>query len=97
MLKLRGVNVFPEAIGGVVASERRSNGEYVCIVERAGVKRGKTDEYTGTSRTSKIKRLLDRLAHDWARVDHCMRFTSAGRCAGQKITSRGYVRWSSKT
>jgi phenylacetate-CoA ligase len=103
MVKLRGVNVFPEAIGGVVASERRSNGEYVCIVERVGaerreemtvlvevaqpatdraqlqtdlerrfkevvgvrlivqvVERGATDEYTGTSRTSKIKRLLDR-------------------------------------
>jgi phenylacetate-CoA ligase len=102
-VKLRGVNVFPEAIGGVVASERRSNGEYVCIVERVGieqreemtvlvevvqsnvdraqlqadlerrlkevlgvrlivevVERGKTDEYTGTSRTSKIKRLIDR-------------------------------------
>ena len=105
MVKLRGVNVFPEAIGGVVASERRSNGEYVCIVERVGVEqreemtvlvevvqaavdraqlqadleqrfkevlgvrlivqvveRGKTDEYTGTSRTSKIKRLIDRRA-----------------------------------
>jgi phenylacetate-CoA ligase len=103
MVKLRGVNVFPEAIGGVVASERRSNGEYVCIVERVGVEqreemtvlvevvhasvdraqlqvdlerrfkevvgvrlivevveRGKTDEYTGTSSTSKVKRLLDR-------------------------------------
>ena len=103
MVKLRGVNVFPEAIGGVVASERRSNGEYFCIVERVGVEQreemtvlvevaqpavdsaqlqadlerrfkevlgvriivhvvehGKADEYTGTSRTSKIKRLLDR-------------------------------------
>jgi phenylacetate-CoA ligase len=103
MVKLRGVNVFPEAIGGVVASERRSNGEYFCIVERVGaeqreemnvlvevsqadvdrvqlqadlelrfkevlgvriivrvVEHRATDEYTGTSRTSKIKRLLDR-------------------------------------
>jgi phenylacetate-CoA ligase len=103
MVKLRGVNVFPEAIAGVVASERRSNGEHVCIVERMGVEqreeitvlvevmhaavdcvqlqadlerrfkevlgvrlivevveRGKTDAYTGTSRTSKIQRLLDR-------------------------------------
>src|SRR4029079_1799665 len=102
MVKLRGVNVFPEAIGGVVASERRSNGEYFCIVERAGIEqreamtvlvevaqpavdriqlqadlerrfkevlgvrliveivdRGKTDEYTGTSKSSKIRRLLD--------------------------------------
>ena len=49
MVKVRGVNVVPEAIGGVLASERRSNGE-----------RGKTDEYTGTSRTSKTKRLLAR-------------------------------------
>jgi len=103
MVKLRGVNVFPEAIGGVVASARRSNGEYFCIVERAGIEqreemtvlvevaqpavdriqlqadlerrfkevlgvrliveivdRGKTDEYTGTSKSSKIRRLLDR-------------------------------------
>lgn len=103
MVKLRGVNVFPEAIGGVIASERRSNGEYFCMVERVGaeqreemtvlvevaqpavdrarlqadlerrfkevigvrlvvevVERGMTDEYTGTSKASKIKRLLDR-------------------------------------
>src|SRR5664279_2700897 len=36
MVKLRGVNVFPEAIGGVIASERRSNGEFFCIVDRVG-------------------------------------------------------------
>lgn len=33
MVKLRGVNVFPEAIGAVVSAEPRSNGEYVCVVE----------------------------------------------------------------
>ncbi|MES2956706.1 MAG: hypothetical protein V4792_00890 [Pseudomonadota bacterium] len=33
MVKLRGINVFPEAIGTVVAKEARSNGEYVCVVE----------------------------------------------------------------
>jgi phenylacetate-CoA ligase len=103
MVKLRGVNVFPEAIGAVIAAEPRSNGEYFCIVERTGaeereemtvmvevpdqrvdrddlrgdlerrfkevlgvrvvvepVERGATDRYTGTSQTSKIKRLLDR-------------------------------------
>jgi phenylacetate-CoA ligase len=103
MVKLRGVNVFPEAIGAVVAADARTNGEYFCIVERVGaeereemtvmievpdaaldrtslrqeferrfkevlgvrvnvdlVERGATDPYTGTSKTSKIKRLLDR-------------------------------------
>ena len=103
MVKLRGVNVFPEAVGAVVVADRRTNGEYVCIVERVGadereemtvlievpdatldrdelqcdferrfkevlgvrvivqaVDRGGTDRYTGTSQSSKIKRLLDR-------------------------------------
>jgi phenylacetate-CoA ligase len=36
MIKLRGVNVFPEAVGSVVAEQGWSNGEYVCIVEQAG-------------------------------------------------------------
>ncbi len=36
MIKLRGVNVFPEAIGAVVAEDRRTTGEYFCIVERTG-------------------------------------------------------------
>ncbi|MFO1415266.1 MAG: AMP-binding protein [Burkholderiales bacterium] len=36
MIKLRGVNVFPEAIGALVAAERRTTGEYFCIVERVG-------------------------------------------------------------
>ncbi len=36
MIKLRGVNVFPEAIGALVAEERRTTGEYFCIVERVG-------------------------------------------------------------
>jgi phenylacetate-CoA ligase len=35
MVKLRGVNVFPEAIGEVVGREPACNGEYVCIVEHA--------------------------------------------------------------
>lgn len=34
MVKLRGVNVFPEAIGAIVSQELRCNGEYVCILER---------------------------------------------------------------
>ena len=103
MVKLRGVNVFPEAVGAVVVADARTNGEYVCIVERTGaedreemtvqievadpatdraafardleqrfkevlgvrvvvepVDRGVTDRYTGTSTSSKIKRLVDR-------------------------------------
>ena len=36
MIKLRGVNVFPEAIGALVAEDRRTTGEYFCIVERVG-------------------------------------------------------------
>lgn len=44
MVKLRGVNVFPEAIGDVVGRDARSNGEYVCIVETAG--RSGQDELT---------------------------------------------------
>jgi phenylacetate-CoA ligase len=36
MVKLRGLNVFPEAIGEVVARDARSNGEYVCIVDATG-------------------------------------------------------------
>jgi phenylacetate-CoA ligase len=36
MVKLRGVNVFPEAIGAVVTEDGRLNGEYVCIVETTG-------------------------------------------------------------
>lgn len=34
MVKLRGVNVFPEAVGAVIAENPRSTGEYVCIVEQ---------------------------------------------------------------
>ena len=103
MVKLRGVNVFPEAIGAAVAEDRRSNGEFFCFVDRVGeagvdrmevhvevvdpaadrdamradlerrlkevlgvrvdvtlANRGELDRHTGTSQTSKIKRLLDR-------------------------------------
>ncbi|HXP74130.1 MAG TPA: AMP-binding protein [Stellaceae bacterium] len=36
MVKLRGVNLFPEAVGALIAEDSRSTGEYVCIVERVG-------------------------------------------------------------
>lgn len=103
MVKLRGANVFPEAIGAAVAEDARSNGEFFCVVERIGEaghdqmtvmvevldpavhgaalkedleRRLKEvigvrvnvspqapkalDAHTGTSQTSKIKRLLDK-------------------------------------
>ena len=34
MVKIRGVNVFPEAVGACVAEFSQSNGEYVCVVDR---------------------------------------------------------------
>jgi phenylacetate-CoA ligase len=103
MVKLRGVNVFPEAIGAALLEDERSNGEFFCFVDRVGeaqadhmdvwvevkgpgvdkeafrgdcerrlkevlgvrvqvtpVDKGELDQYTGTSSTSKVKRLLDR-------------------------------------
>ena len=36
MVKLRGVNLFPEAIGSLIVADGRTNGEYVCIVETDG-------------------------------------------------------------
>jgi phenylacetate-CoA ligase len=36
MVKLRGVNVFPEAIGAMVVADRRTIGEYLGVVEREG-------------------------------------------------------------
>ncbi len=36
MVKLRGVNVFPEAVGAVVAGNSLCNGEFVCVVETVG-------------------------------------------------------------
>jgi phenylacetate-CoA ligase len=104
MVKLRGVNVFPEAIGATVVADARTNGEFFCFVDRVGVAgtdrmdvwievhdgidrgefradferrlsevlgvkvdvttvgKGELDAYTETSRSSKVKRLLDRRA-----------------------------------
>ena len=33
MVKLRGINVFPEAVGALVAEHPQTNGEYICVVE----------------------------------------------------------------
>ena len=36
MIKLRGVNVFPEAVGALVSEDARCTGEYFCVIERVG-------------------------------------------------------------
>jgi phenylacetate-CoA ligase len=102
MVKLRGANVFPEAVGAVVVADDRTNGEYFCMVERIGeaqvdemtvmvevpgadapreeIKtdlerrmkevlgvrvtvtvhgKGELDRWTGSSQTTKIKRIAD--------------------------------------
>jgi phenylacetate-CoA ligase len=35
MVKFRGTNVFPEAIGACLSEFEQSNGEYICVLERA--------------------------------------------------------------
>ena len=42
MVKLRGVNVFPEAIGAFVSEFTQSNGEYICVLERPVAGEGDT-------------------------------------------------------
>jgi phenylacetate-CoA ligase len=34
MVKLKGVNVFPEAIGAIVSEDSRTTGEYVCLLDK---------------------------------------------------------------
>ena len=35
-MRLRGINIFPEAIATVLAGEARCNGEYFCTVDTVG-------------------------------------------------------------
>lgn len=106
MVKLRGTNVFPEAVGALVAKDPRCNGEFICVVETlagrdemtvmvetseeidSNVERdlgtrfkealgvtlkvnaariGALDQLTGLSKTSKIRRLIDRRGETAAR------------------------------
>lgn len=34
MVKLKGVNVFPEAIGAIISEDSRTTGEYICLLDR---------------------------------------------------------------
>ena len=36
MIKLRGINIYPEAVGSLVGENKGCNGEYLCVVERSG-------------------------------------------------------------
>ncbi|MGH7716440.1 MAG: phenylacetate--CoA ligase family protein, partial [Vulcanimicrobiaceae bacterium] len=36
MIKIRGVNVFPEAVASILGNDARFTGEYVCIVDSSG-------------------------------------------------------------
>ena len=49
MVKLRGINVFPQAIGGMLAERREFNGEFICKVQRDDAGR---DEMTVTFEVS---------------------------------------------
>ena len=62
MIKLRGINVYPTAIGGLLADHAAAGGEYVCRVER----RGARDEMTvvlevrpGVARTAELAHELE--------------------------------------
>jgi phenylacetate-CoA ligase len=44
MVKVRGVNVFTEAIGVAVEADKRTNGEFFCVIESVGESR--SDELT---------------------------------------------------
>ncbi|HVV95084.1 MAG TPA: hypothetical protein VHD15_16855 [Hyphomicrobiales bacterium] len=64
MIKVRGANVFPEAVGAVIAAHPASNGEYVCVVDLVGA-----DRHEDLTVHVEIKDLgLDRdgLAHELA-------------------------------
>ena len=39
LIKLRSANVFPEAVGTVVAEDRRTNGEYFIFVDHVGAEK----------------------------------------------------------
>lgn len=64
MVKLRGTNVFPEAIGGLVSEHPETNGEYICIVERSAAGR---EEMTVMVETANPGVPRDTLEHTLAR------------------------------
>lgn len=71
MIKLRGINVWPEACGKVLQDERRVTGEYFCVADRVKTETGPRDEMTmmvevadrGTNRDPLRRDLEERLRH----------------------------------
>lgn len=67
MVKLRGVNVWPEGCGAIVATKSGLTGEYYCIVERLGAREEMTlqAEYTEEAADREaIHRDLERTLRD---------------------------------
>jgi phenylacetate-CoA ligase len=64
MVKVRSTNVFPRAIGAILANEGRSNGQYLCVVTSAG--KGVVKRSAMTVRIERADRGVDalRLEHD---------------------------------
>jgi len=70
MVKLRGVNVFPEAIGAIVLDDPRTNGEYVCIL-------GTTDAAGREDMTVKVEAASDSVSRTELAADLAARFKEA--------------------
>jgi phenylacetate-CoA ligase len=82
MVKLRGVNVFPEAIGALVSKDARSNGEYVCLLE--GEAGGREDMIV------MVEALDDSVSHSALEGDLKARFKEALSVkVGVKAVGRG--------
>ena len=67
MVKLRGVNVWPEGVGTIVAAKSGLTGEYYCIVERLGNREEMTVQVEHTPEASDldiIHRDLERTFRD---------------------------------
>ncbi len=67
MVKLRGVNVWPEGVGTIVATKSGLTGEYYCIVERLGNREEMTVQVEHTPEASDldfIHRDLERTFRD---------------------------------
>lgn len=64
MIKLRGINIWAEGCGTILASDRRLTGEYYCVVERVG----DHDEMTVQAEYSAGVTNLDDIQHELEEV-----------------------------
>lgn len=82
MVKLRGINVYPSAVGAHLRSFAQANGEYVCHVQRLE----RTDEMTvmaewAGSRTPESKRLVEDLLREKLGVAVAVSLVAPGETA----------------